>query len=270
MGWKIGKLALAGAFFAASGVIAAPSVLAEGERRGNWDLYVDAGGCAYDWLDQAWCGPALVVHADMYLSDDDRYSAQMRLIGLNGDIPLQYGSNARYNPGRGARSTDPNYWGPAFEKRTGTGNLAPGRYGVTLTVDVSGRWSCSLYSRDVCNFLEPKSKVYAWVFDWAGTSVQVPTIPLIQEAETTVTGRKSSDPSVFLQAAVSPEKAGTRIVFQRETKKGKWKTIKTKKSRALGYVFYTDKNPPKRKKVRYRVFAEGAKDYALTVTARTK
>ena len=270
MGWKFAKLALAGVLVATSGVFAAPSASAQGERRGNWDLYVDASGCAYGWQDQAWCGPSLVIHADMYLSEDDLYSASMRLIGASGDIPLQYGASARYNPGRGASSVDPNYWGPAFEKRTPTGGLAPGRYGVTLTVDVSGRWSCSIYSRDVCNFLEPKNEVYAWVFDWTGASLQVPTVKLVREAETAVAGRSSNQPWVVLNAAVQPGVAGIPVTIQREKSNGKWETIAKKRSKVLGLVTYTDKKAPKANKLRYRLFVPDAPDFALTVTAKTK
>jgi len=221
-------------------------------------------------MDQAWCGPDLIIHANLYMSEDDRYTATMRLIGEAGDIPLQYGSDARFNPGRGARSTDPNYWGPSFEKRTPTGGLAPGRYGVTLTLDISGRWSCSIYSRDVCNFLEPKNNVYAWVFDWNGTTMQVPTVNLVREAETNVVGRDTKQPWVLINAAVQPDQAGTPVTIQRQKKNGKWETIAKRKSKVLGLVTYTDKKAPKAKKVRYRIFATDAPDFALAVTARTK
>lgn len=267
---RVVGIATATIFMVLGVVMSAVPASAEGERRGNWDLYVDASGCAYDWEDQAWCGPDLVVHADVYIYDDDRYSATMRLIGPNGDVPLQYGANARYSQGRGASSTDPNYWGPSFEKRTPTGGLAPGRYGVTLSVDVSGRWSCSIYSRDVCNFLEPKSNVYAWVFDWNGASIQVPTINLMREAETNVVGRNTNKPWVLISAAAQPAKEGTPVTIQRQNENGKWQTVTQKKSGPLGYVTYTDKKAPKAKKVRYRIFASDAPDFALTVIARTK
>lgn len=270
MGWIVGKLVLAGVLLATGGVVAAPGASAQGERRGNWDLYVDAGGCAYDWQEQAWCGPSLVVHADLYLTDADRYFASMRLIGPNGDIPLQYGANARYSPGRGSSKVDPSYWGPAFEKRTPTGGLAPGRYGVTLTADVMGRWSCSIYSENICNFLQPKEVIYAWTFDWTGTSVQVPTVKLVREVEASVVGRNSGKPEVWLNAAVQPDTEGTRVTIQRQVSAGKWKTIATRKSGGLGLVSYIDKKPPKAKTVRYRLFVPGAQEFALTVTARTK
>lgn len=271
MAWNRGKLAFIGALVAASGVISIPAASAEGERRGNWDLYVDANGCAYEWQDQAWCGPALVVHANMYLSEDDRYSSKMKLFGANGDVSLQYGADARFNPGRGSSAIDPNYWGPAFEKRTPSGGLAPGRYGLTLSVSVSGRWSCSIYSRDVCNFLEPNEEIYAWVFDWTGTTMQVPAVRFVREVETVVTGRTSSQPVVFISAAVLPRVEGIPVTIQRQKSNGKWETIATKRSKVLGLVMYTDKKAPKEKKLRYRLFVPGAPpDFALTMTARTK
>lgn len=257
MGWKFARLALAGVFVAASGVIAAPSASAEGERNFNWDLNIDAAGCAYDWQDQAWCGPTLDIDSGLVIYDDDLYSASMRLIGPDGDIPLQYGANATFRSGQ-------------FEKRTPTGGLAPGRYGVTLTYDVSGRWSCTIYSRDVCNFLEPKSGVYAWVFDWTGTSMKVPTVRLVREAETTVVGRSSKQPLVLLNVAAQPAVAGIPVTIQRQKSNGKWETIAKKRSKVLGLVTYTDKKAPKMKKLRYRFFVPDAPDFALTVTARTK
>lgn len=257
MGWNIGKLVVASTMLISGVVIAAPSALAEGERQFNWDLNVDATGCTYDWQDQAWCGPTLDIDSGLVIYDDDRYSASMRLIGADGDIPLQYGANATFSSGQ-------------FKKRTPTGGLAAGRYGVTLTYNVSGRWSCSIYSRDVCNFLEPKSAVYAWVFDWSGTSTKVPTVKMVREAETVVVGRSSKQPRVLLNAAVQPGEAGIPVTIQRQKDNGKWKTIAKKRSQVLGLVTYTDKKPPKAKKVRYRLLVPDAPEFALTVTARTK
>jgi hypothetical protein len=251
------KLALAGLLVATTSVVAAPAASAEGERNFNWDLNVDATGCEYDFQDQAWCGPTLDIDSGLFIYDDDRYSATMRLIGIDGDIPLQYGANARYSSG-------------AFKKRTPTGGLAPGRYGVTLSYDVSGRWSCSIYSRDVCNFLNPKTGVYAWVFDWTGTSLKVPTVKMVRDATTTVIGRSSKKPLVMLNASVQPGEEGIPVTIQRQKSNGKWKTIAKKRSEVLGFVTYTDKKPPKARKVRYRLLVPDAPDFALTVTARTK
>lgn len=261
--------AITAALLLGGSILTAPQAVAEGERRGNWDLYVDAGGCAYDWQDQAWCGPSLVVHANMYLLEDDRYSASMRLIGVDGDVPLQY-ARTPYTPGRGASAVDPNYWGPAFSNRVGSAGMPPGEYGVTLSVDVSGRWSCSIYSEDVCNFLRPKSANYVWLFTWDGTSIQVPVTPLVQSVDASVIGRKTPQPWVRLDAAVAPDTIGTPVKFQRKTDKGTWKTIATKKSKILGYASYLDKKAPKAKKVTYRIFAGTEPEFALTVTVRTQ
>lgn len=251
-------------------VMAAGTAAAEGERKGNWNLYVDAAGCAYEWEDQAWCGPDLVVHADMYLTDKDRYSATMLLQGPDGEVPVQYPLRTPYAAGRGAQSTDPNYWGPSFENRTPTGGLAPGRYGLTLSINVSGRWSCSIYSEDVCSFLKPRDAVYAWIFDWNGTSVEVPAIKMVKTAETNVYGRGTAKPWVQIDGAVLPAYPGTEVTIQRQASNGKWKTLVKKKSKILGYVTYLDKKAPVSQKVRYRLFATGAPEFALTVTARTK
>lgn len=251
-------------------VMGAGTAAAEGERKGNWDLYVDAAGCTYEWEDQAWCGPELIVHADMFLTDDDRYSATMQLQSSNGDIPLQYSLTTPYAAGRGAQSTDPNYWGPSFDNRTPTGGLAPGTYGLTLSINVSGRWSCTIYSEDVCNFLKPRDAIYAWIFDWDETSVQVPAIKLVKEAEAKVFGRGTAKPWVQIDGSVLPAYAGTQVTIQRQTSNGKWKTLVKKQSKILGYVSYLDKKAPVARKVHYRVFATGEPDFALTVTARTK
>lgn len=269
---RVIRIVLAVMLIATGGSIAAPSASAQGERRGNWNLYVDVQGCTSDSMDQAWCGPELIVQADLYLSSEDRYSAQMRLIGPNGEVPLQFGPNARFIPGRGLRSTNPNYWGPAFEKRTPTGGLTPGRYGVTLALDISGRWSCSIYSEDICRFLRPRNLTYAWIFDWDGATLEVPVVNLIREAETKVAGRASAKPTVVINAVVSPDRRGTQVTFQRQTKNGKWRTIGRARSRVLGYVTFTDRSAPKANRVRYRVFASDAPnpDFGLTVTAQTR
>lgn len=229
---------------------------AEENRKGNWELFVDAGACAYEWQDQAWCGPSLVVHADMYLFPDDRYNATMTLQGPSGPVPLQYDGFVRYNGGRGASAVDPTYWGPSFETRTPTGGLAPGTYGATLSVDVSGRWSCSIYNRDGCSWLEGQRLVIPWVFEWNGQDTISQAIPTIQAAE----GAKFGNSLISVDAIVAPLRAGIPITLQKKTG-GKWKTVKTKKSGFAGRVNILDKS----RGGTYRVFAGGREEFALTI-----
>lgn len=234
----------------------------EGNRQGNWELFVDASGCAYDWQDQSWCGPALVVHAELYLDEEDRYSASMAMIGPNGDVPLQAGGSLRYNSGRGLMSTDPTYWGASFETRTPTGGLAPGRYGVTLKVNVAGRWSCSVYNKNGCSWYEGGEQTLVWIFDWAGQNTITPVIHRVDYAE----GEASSRNRVDFEANVtpSPNDDPVRVTIQQKTKKG-WKTVATRSSIGTGEMLFSVKGRPGT----YRLFADQNPAFAVTVNVQS-
>ena len=229
---------------------------AEENRKGNWELFVDAGACAYEWQNQAWCGPSLVVHADLYLFPDDRYDATMTLQGPNGPVPLQYDGLVRYSGGRGTSTVDPTYWGPTFETRTPTGGLAPGTYGATLSVDVSGRWSCSIYSRDGCNWLEGQRLIIPWIFEWTGQNLITQAIPTIQTAQ----GAKYGKNLIAIDAIVAPLKAGVPVTLQKKAGAA-WKTVKTKRSGFAGRIYLTDKG----RGGTYRIFAGGREEFALNL-----
>jgi hypothetical protein len=259
--------ALLAGVVAFSGLTAVAPTAGANAYRGNWDLFVGGTGCTSASQDQAWCGTGFVVRANLYVDDDDLVTGSMRLIGSNGDIPLKNGgASLLWNP-RVIQQVDPTYKGQAFESRAATGQLAPGNYGLILTITTAGRWSCSIYSKDVCNWQDDKETVIPWFFEWTGTDQLVPVINVVTSVRALYLESKKS--GVAVDGVVIPNREGIPIRLQKRVN-GKWKTLGTKNTGVLGFVDFVDRTPNKTAKATYRMFAVDAPTFALKVTERVK
>jgi hypothetical protein len=236
--------------------------------KGNWELFLGNATCSGIDRAQSWCGTAFVVHADMLLSADDLVLGRLRLIGPNGDLPIQDQGLALPISRIPPQKIDPTYLGLSFEGRAASGQLVPGNYGLILTADTFGRWSCSIYSKSICNWLEPKKILMTWLFEWTGEDQVVQPLNVVSNLRTDTAG-SGAKPRVVVTAAVSPARAGAEVTIQKRVK-GKWVVLATKTSRDLGLAQYVDRSVKKGTTATYRVFAVNSPTINLKVTQKVR
>lgn len=151
----------------------AQNVVEEGERIGDGRLVVDPISCMFEWQDQNYCGPSLVVRLPpLFGLSYEYFSGKAILTGPSGVVPLQYGDFLSYTSYRGASISDRGYWGEALEKNTPT-NLPFGEYTYEVNAETLGEWKCSIVLKSGCFFYEGRRFQSTYRFSWNGSRIDV-------------------------------------------------------------------------------------------------
>lgn len=151
----------------------AQNVVQEGERAGDGRLVVDPISCMFEWQDQNYCGPSLVVRLPpLFGLSEGFFSGKAILTGPGGAVPLEYGESLSFQSNRGLSISDSAYWGDAFEKHSPT-NLQFGEYSYEVDVEMSGKWMCSIYSKSGCSFVDAHRFQSTYQFSWNGSRIDV-------------------------------------------------------------------------------------------------
>jgi hypothetical protein len=179
--FRVKRWFLLGVIFSVVGVFPeisqAQNVVDEGERTGDGRLVVDPISCMFEWQDQNYCGPSLVVRLPpLFGLSDGFFAGKAILTGPSGAVPLQFGESLSFQSNRGLSVSDRAYWGDAFEKHVPT-DLPFGEYTYEVDVEMSGKWICSIYSKSGCSFYEGHRFQSTYQFSWNGSRIDIARSP---------------------------------------------------------------------------------------------
>lgn len=233
-------------------------------------LAVDPAGCSAPWdKDPAFCGPDLVVRT--VWPTMETVTVEFSLEGPGGAVPLE---SPRTISGNG-RPRPPSMptglgWGGAYaDTRTPTG-LAPGRYTLSMNYAAPGRWTCSVFDRQVCRYADPYSGSERYTFDWTGEAKFVVPEYTVSSFSVSPSKTRKGQKTLLLEAFTGGTRyrGKDRVVSFERLDGQTWTPLATAKDEAGGARAYV-KVPAQRAPLTIRAVSPSApNDPGKTVTIR--
>lgn len=258
------------AVVAAFGLSLIPAVPAQAAEIDPWSLLITPAGCESALGDPAYCGPRVLVtvpYITSALNGDTFSGGRLTLVGPNGPVPL------KEEEFLGIQSyvsvPDPNYAGAALAARVGTEAMVPGTYTVRLDYEISGRWRCSVYYENGCNWTDDQEIRKIWQFNYADAPAIVPQRASVSSLLLLDGKPKKGKSAVTGLVSFQGADAGDRVIVQVRDGK-KWKTIgryRIKQDDLLLQMANVYMNAPAGKQ-RFRAFVKGTPQLVARDTVR--
>ena len=247
-----------------------PATSANAAEIEPWSLLATSPGCESSLLDEDYCGPRLVVtvpYVTAVVNDDTFSGGRLTVKGPAGPVPLRAEEFLAVQSD--VSLSNPGYAGAAVAARVGTGAMAPGLYTVRLDYEIAGRWRCSAYYENGCNWTDDREIQKIWQFRYTGAPAIVPQQASISSLLLLDGKPKKGKPAVAGIVSFQGASAGDRVIVQVRDGK-KWETIgryRIKRDDLLLQMANIYVNAPAGRQ-RFRAFVKGTPQLVARDTVR--